>query len=399
MTHFFSPNLGQLIVPAKLQRAGKKKYPILSMTMRHGLVDQETKFKKRIASTDTSNYKVIRRNQLVVGFPIDEGVLAIQKKYEEAIVSPAYDVWNVDLSIVDPIYLERFLKSQRAIDYYTSKLRGSTARRRTLPDDIFLKMTVPLPSLSQQRRIALILDKAEELVAKRRQAIALLDQLPQVIFFEMFGDPAENPKNWPVESIRSVAILENGDRSAKYPSGNDIVASGVPFVSTKNIINHQYSEKRLIFITPEKFANLSQGKLRTGDIIITLRGTLGQCAIFRSHFETGFINAQLMIIRTGQSLSSDFLHALISSRSLQKQLSDLGHGGAIPQLTGKQIGNLAILMPPIDLQLRFADRLKTIGQVKTAHQSALLKAEALFASLQSQAFTSELSQRKELSLV
>ena len=153
--------LDVLIEPAPLERAGNRDLPILSMTMHEGLVDQGAKFKKRVASANTADYKLVRRNQLVVGFPIDEGVLSFQNLYDEAIVSPAYDTWRLCADIeVEPAYLERFLRSPRALTFYRAKLRGTTARRRTLPSDIFLRLAVPLPPPPKQRRIAETLDKA-----------------------------------------------------------------------------------------------------------------------------------------------------------------------------------------------------------------------------------------------
>src|ERR1017187_2894487 len=108
--------LGQIIMPAQLRRAGGDDYPVLSMTMRDGLVNQADKFTKRVASADTSQYKVVGRNQLVVGFPIDEGVLAFQRLYDAAIVSPAYNVWDLKGGIsIDSKYLERFLRSPLAL--------------------------------------------------------------------------------------------------------------------------------------------------------------------------------------------------------------------------------------------------------------------------------------------
>ena len=81
-----------------------------------------------------------------MGFPIDEGVLSFQTLYDEAVVSPAYDVWSITQNeLVEIKYLERFLRSPFALKFYASKLRGTTARRRSLPDDIFLSLLVPLP--------------------------------------------------------------------------------------------------------------------------------------------------------------------------------------------------------------------------------------------------------------
>ena len=71
MTTVKMVKLGTLIKPAKLQKCGNDDYPVLSMTMHNGLVFQSDKFKKSVASQDKSTYKVVHRNQLVIGFPID----------------------------------------------------------------------------------------------------------------------------------------------------------------------------------------------------------------------------------------------------------------------------------------------------------------------------------------
>ncbi len=186
MKPFPHVQLGELIVPATVQRAGLNKLPILSMTMRQGLVDQAEKFKKRVASKDTSAYKVVSRGDLVVGFPIDEGVLSFQKKYAEAIVSPAYNIWKVlRPDQVHLPYLERFLRSSRAISYYKSRMRGTTARRRNLPTEQFLALKVPLPTIEVQRRIAAILDHADDLHSKRHEALEKLEFLDEAIFVSL----------------------------------------------------------------------------------------------------------------------------------------------------------------------------------------------------------------------
>ena len=88
-------SLGEILEQSGRHRAGDQDFPVLSITMKHGLVDQADKFKKRVASSDTSNYRVAYTNELVVGFPIDEGVLGFQTKYPAGIVSPAYDIWKL----------------------------------------------------------------------------------------------------------------------------------------------------------------------------------------------------------------------------------------------------------------------------------------------------------------
>ncbi len=125
--------------------------PVLSITMKQGLVDQSDKFKKRIASSDISGYKRVLLNELVVGFPIDEGVLGIQTLYPAAAVSPAYDVWGIRQDGLDLAFFELILRSQQARSRYRLKMRVTAGRRRTLEKGEFLSMEFPVPPLSEQK--------------------------------------------------------------------------------------------------------------------------------------------------------------------------------------------------------------------------------------------------------
>ena len=179
--------IGELIKKAKVSRCGNGDYPVLSMTMHDGLMFQNDRFKKQIASVDQSNYQVVKRHQLVESFPIDEGVLAVQELTEEGIVSPAYKIWDVNMDRVIPVYLELALRSPRSIEYYKSKLRGTTARRRSITDAEFCAMQIKLPGLKEQERIIELITRARALSVKRQQELDTLDELIKARFVEMFG--------------------------------------------------------------------------------------------------------------------------------------------------------------------------------------------------------------------
>ena len=147
------------------------------MTMRDGIVEQAGRFKKAIASKDTSSYKVVKKNQLVVGFPIDEGVIYVQNHDAPGIMSPAYNVWNIDLGRVDPSYLEFALHGPRSMAYYADKMRGTTARRRTLTADGLREMEILLPSADGQIRVVNTLDEVRSLIEGASGQIAMLDTL------------------------------------------------------------------------------------------------------------------------------------------------------------------------------------------------------------------------------
>jgi type I restriction enzyme, S subunit len=289
---------------------------------------------------------------------------------------------------LDRQYLTYYLRSPEFVTWISNEVAGAKMPRVTMK--VFWDHEIPLPPLAEQKRIAAILDAADALRTKRREAIAQLDALLQSSFLTLFGDPVSNPMGWKAVCLRSVADLENGDRSSNYPSGPDVLDSGVLFLSTKNISDNQLVFNNCQFISEKKFKSLSRGKLRRNDLVITLRGTLGSCAIFDCEFETGFINAQILILHPSEQIVSTYLHALITTERMKRHFEELSTGVAVKQLTGKQIGDLSIPLPPLALQQKFAAIVESIERQKSAQRAHLAELDALFAALQHRAFRGEL---------
>jgi type I restriction enzyme S subunit len=289
---------------------------------------------------------------------------------------------------LDRQYLTYYLRSPEFVTSISNEVAGAKMPRVTMK--VFWDHEIPLPPLAEQKRIAAILDAADALRAKRREALAQLDALIQSSFLTLFGDPVSNPMGWKAVPLRSVADLENGDRSSNYPSGPDVLDSGVLFLSTKNISDNQLVFNNCQFISESKFKSLSRGKLRRNDLVITLRGTLGSCAIFDCEFETGFINAQILILHPSDKIASTYLHALIITERMKRHFEELSTGVAVKQLTGKQIGDLLIPLPPLPLQQKFAAIVESIERQKTTQRAHLAELDALFAVLQHRAFRGEL---------
>ncbi|MEV0916326.1 restriction endonuclease subunit S [Streptomyces sp. NPDC049967] len=384
----FVASLGSLIEPAKLRRAGSDDFPILSMTMRHGLVDQGDKFKKRIASRDTSTYKIVRRGQLVVGFPIDEGVLSFQDKYDEAIVSPAYEIWDVcDPTRIDRAYLERFLRSPRALAYYAGKLQGTTARRRSLPKDVFLELPVVMSDLAQQRGIAQVLGHVDSLRAKRREAVALLDDLAESIFLDMFGDPSRNRMNWPMKKIGDLASSANYGTSEKASDSgdlpvlrmNNITASGQVDLSNLKFMNRD--------TTSEKYL------ARYGDVLFNRTNSpelVGKSAIYRGSADLAFAG-YLVRVRVNEFNDPEYLAAFLNTRYAKRVLRGMCKSiVGMANINARELQGIDIAEPPLHLQVQFGERIRAVEAMRGAHRQHLDKLDALFTSIQSRAFRGEL---------
>ncbi len=364
--------LGSIIAPARSPRAGKVDFPILSMTMHNGLVDQADKFKKRVASEDTSAYKIVSRGQLVVGFPIDEGVLSFQKLYEQAIVSPAYTVWDISVPDVDKNYLEKFLRSPIALKFYTGKLRSTTARRRSIPQDTFLELPVPLPPLAEQKRIAAILDKAEQLRQKRRQATALLDRLTQSIFLEMFGDPVSNPKGWPLQ--RFGALVKNCD-SIRVPvkqSDRDNRSGPYPYYGSVGIIDNidgfLFEGEHLLISEDGKHL-----QSRTRPIACIANGKF-------------WVNNHAHVVKSNGRSDLVFLRSFLELSSIDKYISGIDQ----IKLTRKSMDKITVPIPPIKLQEKYRNFIESLEiQEEKMHRMEEQLID-VFASLQHRAFSGQL---------
>ncbi|MFE0379813.1 hypothetical protein ACFW1M_30605 [Streptomyces inhibens] len=380
--------LGSLIEPAKLRRAGSDNFPILSMTMHHGLVDQGDKFKKRVASRDTSTYKIVRRGQLVVGFPIDEGVLSFQDKYDEAIVSPAYEIWDVrDSTGIDRAYLERFLRSPRALAYYAGKLQGTTARRRSLPKDVFLELPVVISDLAQQRRVAQVLGHMDALRAKRREAIALLDDLAESIFLDMFGDPSRNKKNWPMKKIGDLVVSANYGTSEKASSRGDL-----PVLRMNNITaSGQVELGDLKFM--DRATTSDKHLVRSGDVLFNRTNSpelVGKSAIYRGTDELAYAG-YLIRVRVNEFNDPEYLAAFLNTRYAKRVLRGMCKSiVGMANINARELQGIDIAEPPQRLQAQFGERIRAVEKMRGAHRHHLDKLDALFASIQSRAFRGEL---------
>lgn len=382
--------LGDLIQSATTKRAGPRLLPILSMTMHEGLVDQRAKFKKRVASSDTSDYKVVQRGQLVVGFPIDEGVLAFQQLYDEAVVSPAYDVWNIrdDTAVAKP-YLERFLRSPEALSFYRSKLRSTTARRRTLPRDTFLALPIPLPALDEQLRVVAILEEADALRSKRRAAIAKLDELLQAIFYEMFGDPVTNPRGWPVRPLGSVVRQGTIVTYGIVQAGPE-VPSGIPYIRTGDLVGGEIKTEGLRHTAPEIAARFARSRVDPGDIVMSIRATVGTTAVVPKEVGGANLTQGTARIAPGAEAIGEYLLGAIRTAGTQRWIQRQVKGATFREITLKRLRELPIVLPPAELQYAYRDHTRAINAVRQSHASGVSAADDLFCSLQERAFRGEL---------
>ena len=174
--------------------------------------------------------------------------------------------------------------------------------------------------------------------------------------------PFEIPDNWAWARFSDIAIFENGDRSSKYPVESDYVTDGIPFFGAKDMGEKFMEYSSVRFITQQEFEELSNGKLKNGDLVCLLRGNVGKNRIYRESekFHTGFICAQMLIIRCLESRIREFIYTVINSPYYGSMIETKITGTAVRQLPAKEVENLLIPLPPLKEQLHIVKQIEQV---------------------------------------
>src|SRR5699024_11080239 len=183
--------------------------------------------------------------------------------------------------------------------------------------------------------------------------IEALSALKQSVFLDMFGNPVHNTKGWIMKSIDELFEIEDGERCKAYPKQEDLQSEGILFLSTSNIKKNSFVLNEKKYISYEKFDELRKGKLKKGDIILTLRGTIGNIALFDNpNYDTGFINAQMAILRS-KGINETFFCELYSIDLFTEHLQRYQSGSSQRQLPLRSLKKIKIIAPPINVQRDF----------------------------------------------
>ena len=271
-----------------------------------------------------------------------------------------------------------------------SGVGGSLLRARPVH---VAKITVPLPPLPEQRRIAAIMDQADALRAKRREALAQLDSLTQSIFIEMFGDPVSNSKGWPeTTTLGEVANIASGVTKGRNLTGK--VTRTIPYLAVANVQDKSLnlSAVKEIDATEEE---INRYLLQWNDLLLTEGGDpdkLGRGTLWKNELPECIHQNHIFRVRvTSEAVTPLFLNWLVGSQRGKKFfLRSAKQTTGIASINMTQLRSFPLLLPPVELQRVFEKTAVTIAEQHATHTASLSELDSLFASIQHRAFRGEL---------
>jgi type I restriction enzyme S subunit len=241
---------------------------------------------------------------------------------------------------------------------------------------------VNIPPLHEQRRIAAILDQADALRAKRREALAQLDSLSQSIFIEMFGDPTGNSKGWKCCPVGDVTdcIVPGRDKPKSF-------TGDIPWVTTDDLVHldFTYRSSKGLGLSASEISGVKARVIPANSVIISCVGNLGITTIAA---EKMVINQQLHSFQCHQEVNNIYLMHYLSKQTAFMHAK--ASSTTLPYMNKSVCNSIPVQIPPIELQREFSSLFIAINAIKEKHRIFLAELDALFASLQHRAFQGEL---------
>jgi type I restriction enzyme S subunit len=293
-----------------------------------------------------------------------------------------------NLARVDRRYLAHALRSTRSRRHFESRAGGTSGSMTNITQEDIRSAPLPLPPLSEQRRQADMLDKADAIRRKREEAIALAEQLPSSAFMDMFGDPIVNPRNWLLRPIGDVADVSGGLQVTSARSKNAI---SLPYLRVANVFRDrlELAEIKHILVTESERA---RALLRAGDVLVVEGhgnpGELGRAALWNAEIAECTHQNHLIRVRPRiDALRPRFLSAFINSSAGRKQMLRLGNTtSGLNTISTNTVRSVSVLIPPLDLQDRFVRLVEGTQRLASRMKAQGLEAQ-LFGALNSAAFS------------
>lgn len=325
--------LGEILeeVDLRARNVGNvKDLPILSLTKNFGLIPQEQRFSKRIATRDLSNYKIIRKGWLVYNpYVIWEGAIYFLRNMEAGILSPAYVTWKPKKK-ADYYFMDYLLRTGNVLSTFFSLSTGVVQRRRSIKKKDFLDVLIPFPPFPEQQRISEVLLRVDEAIQKTNAIMGKAEMLKRGLMQRLLTrgighnkfkqtDLGEIPEAW--------KVIELSDIVTSYKNGiykrSEFYGRGFPSIRMHNIQDGKINPEGAPLLEVTEKEVIDYG-LRPEDIVINRVNTLelvGKSGIVEENIGTATFESKNIRVRINrEKCNPRFLTYLLNANQCLRQI-------------------------------------------------------------------------------
>jgi type I restriction enzyme S subunit len=365
-------------------------------------IDREQKVITTTARTRASDApsrarQIVQKGDVLVSTvrPALNAVAVVPASLDGAIASTGFTVLRSDERRLHGPYLFHWVRGTAFIDEMVRLATG--ASYPAVSDRIIKASCVPVPfsddprrSLAEQKRIAAILDKADAIRRRRQEAARLADTLIPSVFYEMFGDPATNPKRFPIRAFDEVIADTQYGTAAKAETHG----RGLPVLRMNNLTNDGNFD-----LTDLKWLELVGDEvdhyvLAKGDLLFNRTNSpelVGKSAVWKSDQRFAFAGYLIRVRFHQKEIAADYASAYLNSRYGKQMLRAHAQPSInMSNISASSLKRMNIMVPPITLQNKFSKHVDEVAQLRSANQHRIGEADLLFNALVQRAFRGEL---------
>lgn len=313
--------------------------------------------------------KIAREKDILISVRAPIGALNIANC--ECCIGRGLAALTVNEDICAQEYLWHALSGK--VDELNSKGTGSTFKainKKTLSET-----EIPLPPIDEQRKIAAILDKVSDLIAKRQQQLDKLDEMIKARFVEMFGDPQNNEKNWKMRTFKEICTVRQGLQIPISKRLTHFEENCYEYITVAYL--HGAKDKEYI-------KNPKSTVICTKDDVLMTR--TGNSGMVITNVAGVFHNNFFLIDFDRDKYIKEFLVEYLNLDLIQTELKKRAGTSTIPDLNHSEFYKIAIYEPPMDLQNQFAAFVNQTEKSKTTISRSLEKLETLKKALMQEYF-------------
>ncbi len=292
---------------------------------------------------------------------------------------------NLKTEIIEFRFLYYALQARGLKDVITGAAQPQITRKN------LSRVEIPLPPLSEQRRIVEILDQADALRKKRAEADKKAARILPALFYKMFGDPATNPKGWNVVTISNISKLVTSGLTPKGGAKN-YVREGPYFLRSQNILMNQIDLSNIACIPNEIHETMHRTKVKFGDVLLNITGaSIGRVAWYNIPNHEANVNQHVCIIRLNEKACPEYVSFFLSTPFGQILIKGAQTGATRQGLNHENVRKLSIPLPPVSLQAQFGYYARQINELHLKQRNRQRIVESLFKRILYHAFTGNLT--------
>lgn len=247
------------------------------------------------------------------------------------------------------------------------------------------KISIPVPPLQEQERIVAELDLLAGIIDKQKQQLKELDTLAQSIFYDMFGNPVENEKGWELKSLGDISVKISNGYNAKLEEGT-YKTEGIMYFRCQNVWRNRFDYSDLVYIDEQTNAIMKSSSLKKNDFVITKIGrlftensSLGRVSLYEGEDDKANISGNLCFVRLKDGVCHKFILYILISEHFRDYVRNTTTGGIDKRaLNCKQVASYNVILPPLELQKVFSEKVKAIESQKKSINRSLAESQKLF---------------------